>query len=326
MHCVRLSHLASLQRSVVSRPTIRCVPIQLWSKREGLRQPPDGPLFAEGLRSNNFPERFRIRVRYWMHDALNRFEWWDNYGECYNSFDDSIETLYAALQREYGRETLVPLSVATTTPLGQLNHHLSSCADIEVLDLIDAVFQLTAGMLDGREDAADEEERLTQEVNRIFREEGIGYERVVGTIARVDDEVAHREAIVPALRILATGRYGSANDEFAEAVADYSRGRWRDTLTHSNAAFESVLKVVTGEKGEAGQLIRAAKSKGVIPTYLGKAADNLAALMHAVPAARGQQGSAHGLGPNPSEADERLARLVLVVAAAFIVFIAADQA
>ncbi len=46
--------------------------------------------------------------------------------------------------------------------------------------------------------------------------------------------------------------------------------------------------------------------------------------MHAVPAARGQEGSAHGLGDREAGADERLARLVIAITAALITFLADD--
>jgi hypothetical protein len=46
--------------------------------------------------------------------------------------------------------------------------------------------------------------------------------------------------------------------------------------------------------------------------------------MHDVHAARSQQGSSHGLGDRVVQADERLGRLVLTMAAALITFLADD--
>lgn len=272
-----------------------------------------------------FPETFRNRVGYWLVDAFGRLEYGNVHGDVFNSSDHTFRKLYVDLCEAYGRQCLVETD--SWEPNRQLRLHLSICPDIEVLDLIDAVFQESAYFVAqaGGADPIHEPDRLADAINRVFAEEGVGYRRVEDRLVRYDGEVTHKEAIVPALRVLATGEYGAARDEFGEAVTDFSRGRWRNTLTHANAAFESVLKVVTGEKGEAGDLIRAAKAQGAIPKYLGKATDNLAALMHGLPAARGQEGSAHGLGPKPSEADEHLARLVLVLAAAFIVFLTAER-
>jgi hypothetical protein len=46
--------------------------------------------------------------------------------------------------------------------------------------------------------------------------------------------------------------------------------------------------------------------------------------MHGIPAIRGQEGSSHGLGDRTGLADERLARLVLTMTAAVVVFLADD--
>jgi hypothetical protein len=293
------------------------MPIELWSRKEGLLRPPPELLHAvEG--STNFPVGFRTRVTYWMCDAFDQFA----------RSRTTTKALYDDLCREYGRSQLFDAGWANTASL-QLENHIRFCPDTEVLDLIDAVFQESAYFIryECRSDLSHTEPaRLAQEINRVFSEEGVGYRRVGGRLLRYDGEVTHQEAIVPALQALANGDYGAAEDEFGEAVSDFSRGRWRSSLTHANASFESVLKVLTGEsKGTAGDLIKIARKKGLIPGYLGASSETLATLMHGLPAARGQQGSAHGMGPKPVEADERLARLVLVMAAAFIVFLTSDR-
>jgi hypothetical protein len=302
------------------------MPIELWSRKEGLRSPPVELSHAEED-SRRFPATFRVRVSYWLVRALARLEHGNGYGDVFNGTDYTFRKLYIDLCEAYGRVSLVSESV-TTSPGVQIKTHLSCCPDTEVMDLIDAVFQESTFFIEqaGGADPIEEPERLAEEINRVFAEEGVGYRRVEGRLVRLDDEVTHHEAIVPALRALATGRYGHASAEFSDAVADFSRGKWRATLTHANAAFESVLKVLTGQKnGNAGDLIKAAKKQGLIPTYLGASVDNLVALVHGLPAARGQQSSAHGLGHASGEADEHLARLVLTMAAAFIVFLAAER-
>jgi roadblock/LC7 domain-containing protein len=250
-------------------------------------------------------------------------------GEVVNDARDSMEQLYEGLCSAYGRDMLVAYTDAhqradLRSAEQQLPAHLEMAPDLEVMDYIDAVFQVSVAIIQrsGGEDPSDTPRRRGAEINRIFEEEGVGYRWTDGRLVRFDGEVTHREAIVPALAVLATGRFGSAQAEFEEAVADFGRGSWRDTLTNANAAFESVLQIVTGKRGLAGELIAEAKSQGLIPNYLGASVDNLAKLMHGVPAARGQQGSSHGLADRPVEADERLARLVLTMAAAWIVFLA----
>jgi hypothetical protein len=250
-------------------------------------------------------------------------------GEVINPAEMSMEMLNQDLCAAYGRDRLVEFSSQVPSLARadrQIPAHLATCPDLEVIDYIDAVFQKSAEIIErgGGADPWEEPHRLGAGINKIFEEEGVGYRWTEGRLVRFDGEITHTEAIVPALAALATGRFGAAQGEFDEAVAAFGRGAWRDTLTHSNAAFESVLQIVTAKKGLAGELIREARNQGLIPAYLGASVENLERIMHGVPAARGQQGSSHGLADRPIEADERLARLVLTTAAALITFLADD--
>jgi hypothetical protein len=239
-----------------------------------------------------------------------------------------MESLDHDLRSAYGRMHLVYPEKDSPTGLrtskGQLRAHTATCYDTELMDYIDAVFQKSAEIIERSTEGegGQEAQRLASEINRIFEEEGVGYRWVGGRLVRFDGEITHTEATLPALNALAAGRFGAAEGEFDAAVAAYGRGAWRDTLTHANAALESVLKIATGKRGTAGPLIAEAKKKGLIPDYLEASAESLAEMAHAVPAARGQQGSSHGLGDKPPKADERLARLVLTTTAAWITFLA----
>jgi hypothetical protein len=300
--------------------------ITLWSRKEGLVRPPAEPLHAQPG-SSDFPRTFRTRVAHWMNAAFQRISWGNDFGDVSNDPEHSVRKLFSDLCAAYGRLMLAPSRVASR-PLAQVMYHVLHCPDTEVMDVVDAVFQESAYFTEtgGGAETYDEQQRLTDEINTIFREEGVGYRRVGDRLVRFDTELTHHEAIVPALQVLATGRYGEARAEFDDAVAAFGRGRWRDVLTHANAAFESVLKIVTGEKGDAGDLIKAAKNTtGLIPNYLGGSVDSFAGLMHGLPAARGQQGSAHGLADSPVQADEHLARLMLTVAASLIVFLTRER-
>ena len=252
-------------------------------------------------------------------------------GEVINDAELSLERLYDELCSAYGRELLVAYTDAAQRPdlrsaEQQLPHHLEICPDLEVMDYIDAVFQASASIVEetGAREADEEPRWLGERINKIFEEEGVGYRWVDGRLVRFDSQIVHAEAMLPALAALSTGRFGEARNEFEEAVADFGRGSYRDTLTNANAALESVLQVLTQKKGNAGQLIAEARRQGLIPKYLGASVENFEKLMHGLPAARGQQGSSHGLGTDPVEADERLARLVLTIAAALITFLADD--
>lgn len=305
--------------------------IELWSRKEGIVRPPTQLVHAEPG-SVSFPATFRTRVFRWSRDAMRHLEHGAPMGEVVNDVRLSMERLYHALCSAYGREMLVAYTDAAQRPDlraadQQLPHHLEICPDLEVMDYIDAVFQLSASIVEesGASDPDEEAPWLGAGINAIFEEEGVGYRWIDGRLVRFDEQIVHAQAMLPALSALSTGRFGHAQSEFDEAVADFGRGAYRDTLTNANAAVESVLQVLTGKKGTAGELIAEARRQGLIPKYLGASVDNFEKLMHGLPATRSQQGSSHGLGTGPLEADERLARLVLTIAAALITFLADDR-
>ncbi len=231
--------------------------IELWSRREGIVQPPASLLHAEPG-SCDFPMTFRTRVFRWSFDVFRSLQRSTEMGDVINDIRYTLADLCHDLCSAYGREPLVPPRGATLPsdlqPPQQLRYHVQSCDDLAVLDYIDAVYQKAQRLREGFEQSTDE-------LNRIFEEEGVGYRRVDGRLVRFDGEVTHREAVVPALAALATGRFGEAEQEFNEALADFGRGTYRDALTNANAAFESVLKVLTGRQGQAGDLIKTARQQ-----------------------------------------------------------------
>lgn len=280
-----------------TRPILVAMGIELWSRKEGIVRPPGQLVHAEPG-SSVFPETFRTRVFRWSTEAMKHLQHGAPMGEVVNDARLTMEHLYEELCSAYGREILVGYTDAAhradlRSAERQLPDHLGLCPDIEVIDYIDAVFQVSASIVEqsGAADPLEEPRRLGAGINRIFEEEGVGYRWTDGRLVRFDGQIVHTEAMLPALAVLSTGRFGAAQSEFEEAVADFGRGAYRDTLTNANAAFESVLQVLTGKKGTAGDLIMEARRQGLIPKYLGTSVENFEKLMHGLPAARGQQSS-----------------------------------
>lgn len=90
------------------------------------------------------------------------------------------------------------------------------CPDLEVMDYIDAVFQISASIIEqqGGVDPVEEPHRLGSEINKILEEEGVGYRWTDGRLLRFDAEITHTQAVVPALAALANERFGAAGGEF----------------------------------------------------------------------------------------------------------------
>jgi hypothetical protein len=311
--------------------------IKLWQRKQGLMTPPEQALHAEpGSRS--FPAKFRNRLIRWTPEVFHvRFPQGPyDFGDSRDMVERALGSLCHDLAEAYGRPILVTPSEFPSNTDPSLNRsadrqipaHLVSCTDVEVLDFIDAVFQLLVQTSDGYA-AIDHDVMIhaATRLNGICEEEGIGYRWTEGELIRFDDPVSHREAVQPAMELLADGQFGHANAEFRRALECYRSGEWRDAITNANAAFESVLKVATGKPNlNAGPLIAEARRQGVIPGYMQNAAEHLEKLMNVVPAIRGQEGS-HGLGEREQDEKEieHLAGLVVPTAATFIVFIGRNR-
>jgi len=135
----------------------------------------------------------------------------------------------------------------------------------ELFDAIEASFKIDcAGRVFG------DENDFVDALNDVFRLEGAPYQLTRGVIrhepsratsgpfsggtlnvrvayprvVRVDDQVAHAEAIEPALSALTDPDYAGGNDEFRKALADYRSGDFADCVGKCGSAFESVLKVL----------------------------------------------------------------------------------
>jgi hypothetical protein len=221
--------------------------LKLWSRREGIVPPPE-PRYAEPG-SRVFPPALRTRVFEWSRDALLELQHGTPMGDVINDFDTTTAFLASQLRAAYGRDPLAvrrgPVGTsADSLPVHQLQLHVASCPDLEILDYVDAVFQVSAYIVErfGGALLEEEVERLGARINQIFEEEGIGYRWIDGRLVRFDGEITHELAIVPALTVLATGHFGSAQAEFDGALSSFRRGDYRDTLTHANAAFESVSR------------------------------------------------------------------------------------
>jgi hypothetical protein len=105
-------------------------------------------------------------------------------GDVVNAKRDSMQRLLDELCSAYGRELLIEYTDADRrhdlrSPDRQLPDHIDMCPDLEVMDYIDAVFQISASIIEqqGGGDPLEEPRRLGSEINKIFEEEGVGYRR-----------------------------------------------------------------------------------------------------------------------------------------------------
>jgi len=103
------------------------------------------------------------------------------------------------------------------------------------------------------------------EINTRFEQHAFGYQFENGNIIRIDSKLAHVEIIKPALVLLSEPLFAKANDDFMTAHRHYRTNEFKDCVTASNRAFESMLKAICdAERWEYEKGARASDTSGPI--------------------------------------------------------------
>lgn len=200
----------------------------------------------------------------------------------------------------------------------------------DILDMIDITFQFIENSPSQQQGgrAIEPYDKAADDLNAYFQRASVGYQLIENQIMRTDSEYHHRETVVPALILLRSSEFESANEEFLSAHEHYRNGEYRDCITNANAAFESVMKVICDQKeweynkGTAGELVAVLLRKEFIPNYLqGHFQQLLATLGSGLPPLRHKQGSAHGKGEKTTEVPAHMAGYALHLAATNILFL-----
>ena len=167
-----------------------------------------------------------------------------------------------------------------------------------------------------------------EELNFRFREAAVGYQFVENQIIRIDSELLHSEVVVPALNLLRDPRFSGPQDEFLSAHAHYRAREYKDCVADALNAFESTMKAICEIKGweydkgaTANGLLKVLRTNGLLPDYLDKSFDQLAAtLSSGLPKVRNEEGG-HGQGAQPKTTPAYVAAYALHLAAAKIVLL-----
>lgn len=204
--------------------------------------------------------------------------------------------------------------------------HFFSCNDDKLCDYIEMFFQA------GRKLAPV----VVDEINRVFREESMGYEltpvtqqttktkwgkrneNVYPQIIKKTDEFTHEHIIKPALEVLRGRAFAVANAEMLKAHQEFRHGNLDDAITDCGAAFESVLKTICDAKGwpydpdkdTLARLVSICRDNGLFPGFY-------APIFEGTGTVRNKLGDAHGRGPAPlySVGTEHVEHLLQMTAA-----------
>jgi hypothetical protein len=308
---------------------LRRIAMKLFSQRRA--EPPDRYAYV-------IPDKVRSRL---MHTLQQHKDGWGMGGRY--GFGTLLQEVGNQLLARKGSLRASGYEAARVSDDPVINHFFL-CSDEEALDFIQICFQTDT--MGGDNDGS---QRLVAGFNRIFEEEGIGYEltppasidtgekahifgRATGgnlfrtefpKIIRKDERTVHEKAVKPALEALRDSRLATANGELLDAFEKVRKGDYPDAITSCGAAFESVLKTICKIKGWAydpnkdtcAKLVGICKDGGLFfPFY--------APILEGVGTVRNKLGDAHGKGPKPEfVADREHAEHMIAVTCAHIDFL-----
>lgn len=233
-------------------------------------------------------------------------------------FDTLVEDVGDKLLREYG-SLVQPRDTAAWARTHPVVPHFFLCSDAQVIDFILTAFR----SLHYRAD-----QRGVDEINRILREEAIGYEFTDYITRRVQkpdhvtpwgqgrictfvetnypeviekrEEYTHVTIVKPCLAALANPIFKVANGEMLKAHEHVRKNNLNEAITCCGSAYESVMKTILDKKGwrydtkkdTCGPLVDICVQKNLLPSYYAEAFKTPGRI-------RNELSSAHGRGPVP---------------------------
>jgi hypothetical protein len=292
---------------------------------------------SELLTYDEIPHELRIQLLHAMDDARQRI--YDRTIPTYRVIGTEGRDCFAAacliLRRELGLGKLIDIRQRvryanesdTERQCNEFTTYFENCETEHVLDSIEIVMRLieNAGAFLDHE---CNPQSVASEINTRFRQHAIGYQYESGQMIKQSNRLIHSDVTVPALQLLTDATYEGANEEFLKAHEHYRHGRNAECLVECLKAFESTMKIICDKKhwsykqtDTSKTLIKICLDKGLIPTFNEQQLTSLRTLLESgIPTARNKRGG-HGQGTQRVEVADSLARYILNVTAAMILFL-----
>lgn len=170
----------------------------------------------------DIPQSFRVQIIHILRDTFGE--------DVYPSDESSsaYEFIHKALCKEYGVFTLKEYA----SDYEAILECFLNCNDYEkCLDIVEISFRIIEDYIDKnycsykpRTTSSQDSEDAIEELNKRFKEVGIGHEFTSGELIRIDSQLNHSEVVKPVLALLKTNRlYNGANQEFLKAHENYRK-------------------------------------------------------------------------------------------------------
>lgn len=287
---------------------------------------------------DEIPDALAVQIVHIWHDTLGDSTLYLNGQSFFTGTYHAYKEIVDILRRERGEFTLpCAPSYKNRGHLSELVGYLMQETEVEkALDVIELTFrcidQLTRKHEYLRLSPREAEKRADDaiaELNKRFREHGVGYQFCDGMIVRIDSEFVHAEVVKPALALLRAADYAGAQAEFLNAHEHYRHGRMKEALQECLKAFESVMKIICAKRhwphpanATSSALIQVLFEKDLIPPFWQSHFSGLrSSLEGGVPTARNKLGG-HGQGTEVVDVPNHLVAYVLHMTASAIVYLA----
>ena len=175
--------------------------------------------------------------------------------------------------------------------------HCNNCTDEMYPTVVEVVVRaldaLDESILGGPPYANSLGRTFARDANEIFAQERVGWEVVDGRMIEIQSTELHHSVVEPALRLLHRGQFASADKAYREALGELADGKPWDAITDAGTALQETLSALGCEGNQLGDLIRSARTKGLLAPHdepLGQAIDRI---LQWVAADRSQMGDSH---------------------------------
>ncbi|MCT6880333.1 MAG: hypothetical protein M3Z67_07625 [Commensalibacter sp.] len=149
----------------------------------------------------------------------------------------------------------------------------NSADTLDVIDFCEILIQTAKETIDID---ASEINQAIDELNRLFKEAGVGYEYIKETnqIIRLDNQTTHKEIVRPTLNILRDPKFQKSNEYYRKAHEYYRKGNNEECINECAKCFESVLQIICEQNKwipvptTTIQLIECVKNNGLFSSGL----------------------------------------------------------
>lgn len=277
---------------------------------------------------DDMPDRLRVQIVHLFQDAVGAEVPMFQSMRTENPWDE-IQTLVAS---EHGRMTLLLDGGQRSDAYTNCRNYVLGGQTSDVLDLVEVVARyIDLGLREnyGHQTryAKIEAEEALPLLNHRFLQNAFGYQYQSGELVRIDSNLLHQEATVPALRFLATKGFEGPNAEFLAAHDHYQHQRIEPAIQEALKAFESTMKAICtlrgwtfSPKAAAGELIKTVTDNNLVPVWNKEQLDAVAKMLIGLATVRNKV-AGHGTGPAPRDVQEHMAAYALHLAASNILFL-----